>query len=163
MENELNLKHENSFGNIKKLKNSLVKTKSNLLLHNKMNNINDEKNNTNKYDINKKNLKLIKYKSVANFKNIKKINKNKEEKITKKKKDKNEKGKLNISSSLSNLNIDKIRNNKLNLKIQTDSELYSTFSLNLNNRGKSEVRKNKKNRNKSYFKNSFTNLLDEEN
>ena len=163
LENELNLKPENSFGNIKKLKNSLVKTKSNLLLHNKMNNINDEKNNTNKYDINKKNLKLIKYKSVANFKNIKKINKNKEEKITKKKKDKSEKGKLNISSSLSNLNIDKIRNNKLNLKIQTDSELYSTFSLNLNNRGKSEVRKNKKNRNKSYFKNSFTNLLDEEN
>ena len=137
--------------NKKKKKKSLVKTKSNTLLIN-----NRSIKYLDKSKRNKENKALLgkKYKSISNFNNIKEsINNNvKKNKIIKK--DKIKKEKLNLSSSYTNLNTNKIRKNKIDLKISNDHFFYSTFSSNLY--------KKRKNEDKSNINNSFK-LIDGEN
>ena len=137
--------------NKKKKKKFLVKTKSNTLLIN-----NRSIKYLDKSKRNKENKALLgkKYKSISNFNNIKEsINNNvKKNKIIKK--DKIKKEKLNLSSSYTNLNTNKIRKNKIDLKISNDHFFYSTFSSNLY--------KKRKNEDKSNINNSFK-LIDGEN
>ena len=137
--------------NKKKKKKFLVKTKSNTLLIN-----NRSIKYLDKSKRNKENKALLgkKYKSISNFNNIKESinNKGKKNKIIKK--DKIKKEKLNLSSSYTNLNTNKIRKNKIDLKISNDHFFYSTFSSNLY--------KKRKNEDKSNINNSFK-LIDGEN
>ena len=137
--------------NKKKKKKSLVKTKSNTLLIN-----NRSIKYINKSKRNKENKALLgkKYKSISNFNNIKDSINNKVKKNKIIKKDKIKKEKLNLSSSYTNLNTNKIRKNKIDLKISSDHFFYSTFSSNLY--------KKRKNEDKSNINNSFK-LIDGEN
>ena len=150
-----NLKKEDYIENIKKGKKSLVKTKSNAMLLNKRLNINNKEKN-------KKMLKDTKNKTVSSFKNIKKIIKNNTIEIKRNKIEKNEKEKLTTNNSHLNLNINKIINNKMNLKIKNDLKFNSTYTSNLYLKGKTERRQNKniRNQNQNNIKSSFTNLLD---
>ena len=155
-------------GNIKRLKKSLAKTKSNVLLpkkkKNNINNNNNKKNKNNKNDMssnaNNETLKFKKYKSVSNFKNIKKVIINNNNEIKKNKNEQKQTKKLIISSSFLNLKMDKIKSNKNTLKIKSDSQLNLTFSSNLYKKGKNEMKLNKNIRNQNNIKKSFTNLLD---
>ena len=147
----LTLKNENSFNNLKQLKKSLTKAKSNVQLLNKENNKNKNKIDIN-ININNNSLRNKRYKSISNFKSIKKGIKNNRET----KRNKNEK--LNISTSYVNIKMDKNKTNKFKLKIQSSSELNSTFYSNLykkGNTGRSSIKNNKNN-----IKNSFTNLFE---
>ena len=137
--------------NKKKKKKSLVKTKSNTLLIN-----NRSIKYINKSKRNKENKALLgkKYKSISNFNNIRDSINNKVKKNKIIKKDKIKKEKLNLSSSYTNLNTNKIRKNKIDLKISSDHFFYSTFSSNLY--------KKRKNEDKSNINNSFK-LIDGEN
>ena len=134
-ENDLKLKKGNYFIKNKKLKKTLIKTKSNALLLNKRN-LNGKKINKDimNLNINTKTLKDLKFKSVSNFKNIQKQVKTENLKIKKEK--------LNISSSHLNIRINKIKNNKANLKIKNELEFNSTFSSNMYGRRKSKKKKN---------------------
>ena len=128
LDKKVELKKDNLIKNTKKKKKFLIKTKSNALLLNNRNKINIEK-----FKNNKDNKTLLgkKYKSVSNFNNIKEgvHNKAKKNKIIKN--DKIKKEKLNLSSSYINLNTNKIRKNKIDLKLSSDYYFYSTFSSNL--------------------------------
>ena len=151
LDKKVELKKDNLIKNTKKKKKFLIKTKSNALLLNNRNKINIEK-----FKNNKDNKTLLgkKYKSVSNFNNIKEgvHNKAKKNKIIKN--DKIKKEKLNLSSSYINLNTNKIRKNKIDLKLSSDYYFYSTFSSNLY--------KKRKNESKSNLNNSFK-LVDREN
>ena len=137
--------------NNKKKKKTLVKTKSNNLLINNRSKIYTEKSKQNKEN---KTLLGKKFKSFSNFNNIKEGINNKVKKNKIIKKDKIKKEKLNFSSSYTNLNTNKLRKNKTNLKISSDYFFYSTFSSNLY--------KKRKNEDKSNINNSFK-LIDGEN
>ena len=158
---KLNLKHNNSLNKINKPNKLLKKTKSNTQLLNKRNIIAKMENkNKSKNCIKNKPLLDKKIKSSSNFKNTKKIikkNNNISEKIKSYKHNK----KLNISCSLSNISINKIKNNNLNLKLKSDSELYSTFSSNLYSRSKTELKLKRNINIKHAIKNSTNNLLDD--
>ena len=166
LDRNLILKNGTFINKTKKLKKSLVKAKSNLLLTNERNKIKNNKNNEyNKTlnDVNKKTLKGKKFKSVSNFKNIPKMIKSNDVKINKKS-DKYKKEKLNISISDSNLNSRKVRNNKMNLKINNNNnEFYSTFSSNLYKKDINEYKSHKNTTNKENNKRMFNNILGDEN
>ena len=152
LDKKIESKNDNLIKNPKKEKNSLVKTKSNALLINKRNKINTEKSRKN---IENKTLLGKKYKSVSNFNIIKEgaQNKVKKTKIIKNDKIKNEK--LNLSSSYTNLNTNKTRKNKIDLKLPSDYYFYSTFSTNLY--------KKRKNEHKLNISNSFKSIDGENN
>ena len=152
LDKKIESKNDNLIKNPKKEKNSLVKTKSNALLINKRNKINTEKSRKNKEN---KTLLGKKYKSVSNFNIIKEgaQNKVKKTKIIKNVKIKNEK--LNLSSSYTNLNTNKTRKNKIDLKLPSDYYFYSTFSTNLY--------KKRKNEHKLNISNSFKSIDGENN
>ena len=137
--------------NKKKKKKSLIKTKSNTLLIN-----NRSIKYIDKSKRNKENKALLgkKYKSISNFNNIRDSINNKVKKNKIIKKDKIKKEKLNLSSSYTNLNTNKLRKNKIDLKISNDRFFYTTFSSNLY--------KKRKNEDKSNINNSFK-LIDGEN
>ena len=152
-------------GNIKKLKKSLVKTKSYAQLSRvKNNNRNSNHNKKIINDIslntNNKNLKFKKNKTVSNFKNIKKVITKNNNEIKRNKNEEKKNEKLNASTSCFNLKLDKIKNNKMNLKINSGLIFNSTFSSNLYKKEKTEMRLNKNIKNQNNIKNSFTNLLD---
>ena len=148
--------------NIKKMKKTLVKTKSNVQLLNKKININSKENNQNKnsLNINNKTFKNSKNKTVSSFKNIKKIIRNNPAEIKRNKNEKKEKEKLTTNSSYLNLNINKTINNKMNLKIKNELKFNSTYTSNLYLKGKAGKQQNKNIRNQNVIKSSFTNLLD---
>ena len=148
--------------NIKKMKKTLVKTKSNVQLLNKKININSKENNQNKnsLNINNKTFKNSKNKTVSSFKNIKKIIRNNPAEIKRNKNEKKEKEKLTTNSSYLNLNINKAINNKMNLKIKNELKFNSTYTSNLYLKGKAGKQQNKNIRNQNVIKSSFTNLLD---
>ena len=152
LDKKIESKNDNLIKNPKKEKNSLVKTKSNALLINKRIKINTEKSRKN---IENKTLLGKKYKSVSNFNIIKEgaQNKVKKTKIIKNVKIKNEK--LNLSSSYTNLNTNKTRKNKIDLKLPSDYYFYSTFSTNLY--------KKRKNEHKLNISNSFKSIDGENN